>query len=123
MIKFIASTLLTLACGLAFAAVDVNKASQAELESVKGIGPGLSTKILAARQTGPFADWNDLQTRVKGVGHGNAVKFSADGLTVAGAAYAATASAAKPASTKTRAVKTPEASKPAGPKAQAAASK
>lgn len=89
MIKFIATTLLTLACGLAFAATDVNKASQAELESVKGIGPGLSTKILAARQSGPFADWTDLQTRVKGVGPGNAVKFSAEGLTVNGSAYAA----------------------------------
>lgn len=121
MIKFIATTLLTLACGLAFAAVDVNKASQAELESVKGIGPGMSTKILAARKTGPFADWGDLQARVKGVGHGNAVKFSSDGLTVNGSAYAAAAPAAKPA--KAGAVKTPEAPKPARPKAESPASK
>lgn len=122
MIKFIATTLLTLACGLAFAAVDVNKASQAELESVKGIGPGMSTKILAARKTGAFADWTDLQTRVKGVGHGNAVKFSADGLTVNGAAYAATAPAPKQPS-KAAAVKTPATPKPARPKAEASASK
>ena len=32
-----------LVAATAFAAVDVNKASQAELESVKGIGPALST--------------------------------------------------------------------------------
>lgn len=101
MIKFIAATLLALASGFAFAAVDVNKASQAELEAVKGIGPGMSTKILEARRSGPFANWSDLQTRVKGVGHGNAVKFSADGLTVNGAAYAAAAPSpkAKPATT------------------------
>lgn len=115
MIKFIATTLLTLACGLAFAATDVNKASQAELESVKGIGPGLSTKILAARQSGPFADWSDLQTRVKGVGAGNAVRFSADGLTVNGSAYAATAPA--PKATKAAATK------PARAKAEKPASK
>lgn len=95
MFKFIATTLLTLASGLVFAAVDVNKASQAELESVKGIGPGMSTKIVDARKAGPFADWSDLRTRVKGVGHGNAVKFSTDGLTVNGKAYTGDAPAAK----------------------------
>ena len=113
MIKFIAATLLALASGLVFAAVDVNKAGQAELESVKGIGPGLSTKILDARKSGPFADWNDLQTRVKGVGHGNAVKFSADGLTVNGAAYSASAPAPKG-----KAVTTAAAPKPARSKAE-----
>lgn len=87
MIKFIATSLLALACGAVFAAVDVNKASQAELESVRGIGPSLSAKILEARKTGPFTDWNDLQFRVRGVGPGNAVKLSAEGLTVNGAAY------------------------------------
>ena len=67
-----------------------------ELETVKGIGPAMSTRIVDARKTGPFADWGDLQSRVKGVGHGNATKFSADGLTVNGAAYAASAKPAAP---------------------------
>lgn len=90
-IKSIATALLALLSAAAFAAVDVNKASQGELETIKGIGPTMSTKIVDARKSGPFADWSDLQTRVKGVGHGNASKFSADGLTVNGAAYAGTA--------------------------------
>ena len=79
----------------AHAAVDANKASQAELETVKGIGPGLSGKILDARKAGAFKDWNDLVERVGGVGPGNAARFSQAGLTVNDASYAA-AGAAKP---------------------------
>lgn len=69
------------------AAVDANKASQAELETVKGIGPGLSGKILDARKTGAFKDWNDLVERVGGIGPGNAARFSQAGLTVNNASY------------------------------------
>jgi competence protein ComEA len=79
----------------AFAAVDVNKASQAELETVKGIGPGLSTRILKARETGTFKNWSDLVDRVGGVGPGNAARFSQAGLTVGGGAYDGTATPAK----------------------------
>jgi competence protein ComEA len=86
MIKFIVTTLLSLCAAAAFAA-EANKATQAELETIKGIGPAMSTKILDARKSGPFANWGDLQGRVKGVGQGNAAKFSADGLTVNGAAF------------------------------------
>ena len=78
----------------AFAAVDANQASQADLETVKGIGPGLSTKILAARKTATFKDWADLVERVPGVGPGNAARFSTAGLTVAGASFQPTASMA-----------------------------
>jgi competence protein ComEA len=83
--------------GQALAAIDVNRASQAELESVKGIGPGLSGKILEARKTGDFKNWNDLVDRVGGVGPGNAAKFSQAGLTVAGAAYDGSAAPGKAA--------------------------
>lgn len=79
----------------AFAAIDVNQASQAELETVKGIGPGLSAKIMKARQTSSFKTWDDLVDRVSGVGPGNAARFSQAGLTVAGAAYSG--STAQPA--------------------------
>ena len=96
MLKKILAIAAMLYAAASFAAVDVNKASQGELESIKGIGPTMSTKIVDARKAGPFTDWSDLQTRVKGVGHGNATKFSADGLTVNGAAYAG-AAPAKPA--------------------------
>jgi competence protein ComEA len=78
----------------AHAAVDVNKATQAELETIKGIGPSMSTKILEERKKGSFKDWNDMVSRVRGVGSSNATKFSADGLTVDGAAYQGGAPAA-----------------------------
>jgi competence protein ComEA len=81
----------------AFAAVDANRASQADLETVKGIGPGLSAKILKARESGTFRDWNDLVDRVGGIGSGNAAKFSQAGLTVGGSAYDASAPTAAPA--------------------------
>lgn len=87
----------------AFAAVDANQASQPELESVKGIGPGLSAKIVEARKSGGFKDWSDFVERVPGVGEGNAARFSQAGLTVAGAPYAAAAKA--PAEKKERAAK------------------
>ena len=94
--KLIAIVLATFALS-AFAAVDVNKASQAELETVKGIGPGLSGKILEARKTGSFKDWNDMVERVGGVGAGNAARFSQAGLTVNNAVYVATAAPVKAA--------------------------
>ncbi|MDE1950356.1 MAG: helix-hairpin-helix domain-containing protein [Burkholderiales bacterium] len=81
------------------AAVDVNKATQAELESVKGVGPAISTRILEARKSGEFKDWSDLIGRVKGLGGKNAVKLSGAGLTVGGAAYTAAPVAARPART------------------------
>lgn len=82
----------------AFAAVDVNQASQAELESVKGIGPGLSSKIVNARKTSSFKDWPDFVERVSGIGPGNANRFSQAGLTVGGKTWVASAGdAAKPA--------------------------
>ena len=82
MFKQIIIALGALVAATAFAAVDVNKASQAELESVKGIGPTLSAQILGERQKAPFKDWSDLTTRVKGVGDASASKFSQNGLTV-----------------------------------------
>jgi competence protein ComEA len=88
MIKSITALLLSFACAVAFAAVDVNKASQAELEAIKGIGPSVATRILEARKASPFANWADFTDRVKGVGPGNAARFSAEGLTVGGAPFA-----------------------------------
>jgi len=79
---------------VAQAAVEVNKASQAELETVKGIGPGLSSKILDARKAGAFKDWNDLVERVGGVGPGNAARYSQAGLTVNNVAYTSDKAAA-----------------------------
>lgn len=94
----------------AFAAVDVNKATAADLDGVKGIGPAVSGKILDERKKGSFKDWSDLIMRVKGVGDGNAAKFSAEGLTVNGSAFVGAAPAAKKAAAKEG---TADAAKPA----------
>ena len=80
---------------LSFAAVDVNKATAAELDGIKGIGPGISGKILDERKKGQFKDWNDLVTRVNGIGETNAAKFSAEGMTVNGAGFKGVAATAK----------------------------
>jgi competence protein ComEA len=89
MYKLLMGLLLALMSSLSFAAVDLNKASQADLESIKGIGPAMSTRILDERKKSDFKDWLDFVDRVKGVGPGNASKFSEAGLTVNGASYAA----------------------------------
>ena len=94
MLKKLLATLLALFAAAAFAAVDANKATQAELESIKGIGPAIATKILDERKKGSFKDWNDMVERVKGVGEGNAAKFSTEGLTVNGAGFKGAAPAA-----------------------------
>lgn len=75
----------------AWAAVDVNQATVAELDSIKGIGPSLSGKIIEERQRGAFKDWSNLIERVRGVGEASAGKFSAEGLTVNGRGFKASA--------------------------------
>ncbi|MGZ5193820.1 MAG: ComEA family DNA-binding protein [Ramlibacter sp.] len=87
MLKKILAILAMLYAAACFAAVDVNKASAAELDSVKGIGPAISTKIVEERKKGSFKDWDDFITRVKGVGDKNAVKLSEGGLTVNGTEF------------------------------------
>lgn len=87
MLKKALTLLLSLATTLAMAAVDVNTATEADLDSIKGIGPGTSAKMLEARKTGKFKDWSDLIARVSGIGDKRAAKLSAEGLTVNGAKY------------------------------------
>lgn len=79
----VAMATLIASIGFAFAQVDVNKADQAGLDSIKGIGPVMSKKIIDERKKGgDFKDWADFQKRVKGVGEKNSVKMSQAGLTV-----------------------------------------
>ena len=82
----IAAVLATVSIGV-FAAIDVNKASQAELEALPGVGPALATRLLDERKKSPFKDWADVIQRVRGVGDGSAARLSKGGLTVGGAAY------------------------------------
>jgi competence protein ComEA len=89
-------TLIALLSALScYAALDINKASEAELDSIKGIGPGTSSKILAERKKATFKDWNDFITRVQGIGEVKAARFSAEGVTVNGAAFKAAPAAKK----------------------------
>ncbi len=115
MFKKFAALMLALFTFAAFAAVDVNKATQAELDGIKGIGPGISGKILDERKKGNFKDWTDFVDRVKGVGEGNAAKFSAEGMTVNGATFKgmAAAPAKAPAPAKAEAAAKPAKAEPA----------
>lgn len=71
--------------GFAFAAVDLNKADNAALDGVKGIGPKMSKTILDERKkNGDFKDWADFEARVKGIGDKNSEKFSQEGVTING---------------------------------------
>jgi len=92
---FLTSLIALSCCALALASTDVNQASEAELDGLKGIGPALSGRILQAREAGPFQDWADLMRRVKGIRPKSAQQLSAAGLTVNGAAY--TPAATRPA--------------------------
>lgn len=97
MLRHLIAILLTAFALNAYAAVDANQATRADLETVKGIGPGLSGKILEARKSGNFKNWEDLVDRVGGIGPGNAGKLSLGGLTVAGNGFNAASLTAKPA--------------------------
>jgi len=71
--------------GFAYAQVDVNRADQAALNGIKGIGPAKSKMIIAERvKGGSFKDWADFEKRVTGIGEKNSTKLSQAGLQVNG---------------------------------------
>jgi competence protein ComEA len=74
----------TLCCALSLSAsaLEVNTANEAELDSIRGLGPSSTARILKAREQGPFKDWSELMQRVKGIKPATAAKLSAAGLTV-----------------------------------------
>lgn len=80
--KIVGSLLLALFMAIpAFAAVNLNTATQAELESLKGVGPAKAKAILAYREkNGPFKSVDDL-AGVKGFGKASAAKLK-DQVTV-----------------------------------------
>jgi len=118
MLKRFVAALAALLATSAFAAVEANKATQAELEAISGIGPAISANIVAERKKGDFKDWNDLFKRVQGVGDRSAAKFSAGGMTIngkpyGGAPYVEPTKAAAGATAASGATTTATASKPA----------
>lgn len=87
MLKKLITLVVTLSAAVCLAALDINKASEAELDSIKGIGPGTSSKILDERKKTSFKDWNDFISRVKGIGAVKAAKFSSEGVTINGLVF------------------------------------
>ena len=80
----IALTMLVSSSGVAYASpINVNTATQTELESIKGIGPAKAKTIIAERlDGGHFQDANDLQKRVRGIGMKSVEKMVDNGLTI-----------------------------------------
>lgn len=99
MFKKVIATLAMCFAAASFAAVDANKATAADLDGLKGVGPSLSQRILDARKAGEFKDWPDLMQRVKGVKEKSAAKLSAEGLTVNGQSFSGAAAPAKASKT------------------------
>ena len=78
-----------------WAGVEINQATEAELDSIKGLGPSSTARILAARKQGAFKDWDDFMQRVSGVKAASAARLSAAGLVVNGLTYAPVGNATK----------------------------
>lgn len=91
-------------------AVDLNTATQAQLESVKGIGPKIASVILEERKKAAFKDLQDFQQRVPGIGEKKAAALAQAGLTI-GSDVTQASTTDKPAVGKTGNTK-PAATKP-----------
>ncbi|CAM3301716.1 ComEA family DNA-binding protein [Polaromonas hydrogenivorans] len=89
MLKKLLAFLAAMSLSAAFAVVDINKASEADLDGIKGVGPATSRLIVTERKKSEFKNWADFIARVKGVGEKNAAKFSTEGMTVGGVPYQA----------------------------------
>jgi competence protein ComEA len=87
MLKKVLCLLALLWAHTTFAAVEVNRVDATTLQSIKGIGRSVASKIVAERHQGAFTDWPNLVQRVKGIGHATAIKLSQEGLTVNGLGY------------------------------------
>ena len=68
-------------------ALEVNEASEADLDGLRGIGPPFTRRLLDARQQQAFQSWHDLMSRVAGMGPKVARSLSRQGLTVQGLGY------------------------------------
>ena len=81
----------------AFAAVNINTASQAELQTINGIGPAKAQAIIDYRtKSGPFKSVDDLDN-VNGFGKKSVDKIR-NNISVSGSASVAPAKADKPKS-------------------------
>jgi competence protein ComEA len=60
--------------------MDLNQATRAEIEAVRGVGVELTDRLLAAREQGPFQDWGEARKRVKGLGKRALMGFAEAGF-------------------------------------------
>lgn len=72
---------LTGVCSLALA-LDLNTASEADLDTLHGIGPAITQRLMQARAQAHFTDWADVRQRVKGIGPKLVASLVAQGVTV-----------------------------------------
>ena len=124
--KKIAGALLTLGfAGLTWAQqIDLNKASEVELDALKGVGPVLTKAVMDERKKAPFKDWEDATNRVKGLGPQKASSLSEQGVRVQGSAYTVKVADQKPAAKDASADKVAaKAAKPADAAAKTAPAK
>ena len=91
----LASAQPSAAVASANALIDFNQATEAQLDSLRGIGPATTRRILQAREERAFSDWADLIRRVRGIGSTSAASYSAQGFVVNGASFTMTAAPAR----------------------------
>jgi competence protein ComEA len=66
-----------------WASINPNQASAAELQTIRGIGPSMSARIIAERQkNGPFKSPQDFARRIPGVGPKKLKAFQEAGLQI-----------------------------------------
>jgi competence protein ComEA len=127
MLKKITGALLAFGfAGLTWAQqIDLNKATEVELDGLKGVGPVLTKAVMDERKKAPFKNWEDATSRVKGLGPQKASSLSDQGVRIQGSAYAGKAADQKPAASKDVSTDkaAPKAAKPADAAAKPAPAK
>ena len=63
--------------------VEINTATNEQLQSLRGIGPAMAGRIIAERARAPFSSLADFDERVKGVGTITLRRWVTDGLVLA----------------------------------------
>jgi len=63
--------------------VEINTATDEQLQSLRGIGPAMAGRIIAERARAPFSSLADFDERVKGVGTITLRRWVTDGLVLA----------------------------------------
>ena len=63
--------------------VELNTATDEQLQSLRGIGPAMAGRIIAERARAPFSSLDDFDERVKGVGTITLRRWVTDGLVLA----------------------------------------